>query len=80
MVWVLEQPRESLLRRHRRFEWLCNLVSYVTRSLLGAQSETRILMMQSLVPTLEKTPETHCKLIFMFDFSYIGGMELDMIY
>ena len=29
MVWTLEQPRDSLLIRHRRMDWICNKVSLV---------------------------------------------------
>ena len=29
LVWVLEQPRNSLLFRHRRFEWFINTVAFV---------------------------------------------------
>lgn len=31
LVWTLEQPRESLLYRHRRFEWLINTVAWVSQ-------------------------------------------------
>ena len=43
LVWIVEQPRESLLFRHRRFEWLMNVVAWVPQleyvlSLLEAKS------------------------------------------
>lgn len=28
-IWVLEQPRQSLLGAHRRFNWLINHVCWV---------------------------------------------------
>ena len=31
LVWVLEQPRNSLLVRHRRFEWFVNHVATAAR-------------------------------------------------
>ena len=29
-VWVLEQPAGSILVRHKRFEWMCNVVAFAT--------------------------------------------------
>ena len=28
-IWILEQPRQSLLGSHRRFSWMINHVAYV---------------------------------------------------
>ena len=40
-IWVLEQPGNSLLEKHRRFEWMINHVAYVSWS--GFMIEVAIL-------------------------------------
>lgn len=47
-IWVLEQPGNSLLAKHHRFEWMANHVAYV--SWLGFMIEVAIVYQHVLYP------------------------------